>query len=159
MTPIPWQHFLPTGDQAVDQEHAALFQRIVQLDQTWPPAGVLLPSALSELAAVAAQAQEHFRREEIAMLQQAYPGYWRHQSAHRHLERKMSRGCPGGEGEPLTPLTPLLLAQWLGAHIQAEDLPMAEYFRHYRTFKAEQEVVLTAPLQVNFSKIQRYISI
>jgi len=89
MTGIVWEDIHSVGIREFDRDHLIIVNLINKLQDAC--AGDKAHDAMDAvLRAIAAQMDNHFRREEDMMARHGYPGLAAHRAAHRELAQKVA---------------------------------------------------------------------
>jgi len=130
MALIEWNAKFETGYSAVDAQHRHLFSLVNDLHDALM-AGHGKEKMGATLEALASYTVEHFRTEEALMVQMAYPGAPDHKRKHEELAGQVRQLLVDhGAGKLTLPLTlARFLADWLGHHIEEEDMKLIAWVR------------------------------
>ena len=125
-----WDGRYETGHLAIDTQHRHLFSLVNDLHEALM-AGRGKQAMGDTLRALASYTAEHFRCEEALMLQMEFPGTSDHQRKHAQLVSQVRQLMADHDAGKLTlPLTlARFLSDWLGHHIEEEDMKLIEWVR------------------------------
>jgi hemerythrin len=125
-----WDEKYATGNPDVDAQHKQLFGMVNGLHEALV-AGHGKDKMGPTLKGVAAYTVEHFRTEELLMLESGYPGFPEHKRKHEQLLGQVGQLAADFDAGKLTlPLTlARFLADWITHHIEEEDQKMAAWLK------------------------------
>ena len=120
--PEQWDPALELGHDAIDRQHRALFEMILELDRRMSE-GDFGQGVLDALQGMKAYAATHFEEEEAIMSRAAWPRFQEHQAMHGEFMRKTNlfsaEALADSEWTSLDLLRFLLT--WLVQHIKVQD--------------------------------------
>jgi hemerythrin len=131
---LVWSPEWTVGDVRLDREHQQLIAMINRLSDAQPQ-GLSLAEAhplwnemLSDLVRYA---ENHFRHEELIMLESNFPKLLPHKDSHMRFRRQVSEMAlqRNGNADDLEDLL-AFLASWLKHHVFEEDKQYVPYLKH-----------------------------
>ena len=128
--PQQWDHSLDLGNPLIDEQHQALYEMIVELDERMVR-GEFGQGVLDALQGMKAYAAVHFEQEEALMARAGWPQLTRHKALHGQFMQKTSlfssEALADSEWTSLDVLRFLL--DWLVAHIKVQDRSFFDWQR------------------------------
>jgi len=129
---LEWQEDLATGIETIDAQHKGIFARFEALN-TACDGGCAKEELINLMGFLEDYAREHFRDEEKALLEAAYPDLSVQQENHQiflreiaALKRKIDESEPG-MAEIME--TKRLLIRWLIQHIRQMDMAFVDFLK------------------------------
>lgn len=124
MAYFEWNVDLETGQETIDDQHRHLFEianRLHEAVRAEDTDAEVVADTIYELTDYVVQ---HFNDEENLMAEKGYPALSTHRALHEHLTAEtmmLTARFFNGEEVAATKIAPFL-ADWLTAHIKAEDM-------------------------------------
>lgn len=128
--PQKWDHALDLDSPLIDEQHQALYEMIVELDERMR-AGEFGQGVLDALQGMKAYAAVHFEAEEQLMADAGWPYLSKHQALHGQFMQKTSLfGSEALSDSEWTSLDVLrFLLDWLVQHIKVQDRSFFDWSR------------------------------
>lgn len=121
------------GHADIDADHAELYEHVEDFREalfTGMPDTEFMRSFLTFLTAFLV---EHFRRENVLMVDEAYPGLEKHRRAHMKLWHDvldLTETCEkSGYDQTCVIRVSTLILMWLDRHVTEHDRPLAIHLR------------------------------
>jgi hemerythrin len=123
------------GVEEMEREHALEIRMVRELQAALTASDRVAAVALFERLEDFSNA--HFLAEQLLMRLHAYPAFALHQEEHdrliaelRDLRRSLDAPDPAAAAEPADPVAAVArLERWLYAHMQSEDLALADFLK------------------------------